>query len=319
MGDWGKMTQSSSKWVYYLDTFLKPIPKEAPYIKLSDVFGQLSSKIQAKETFQLINKETAAISINDVRMDDENQIVHILTQYSDATEADPAFKHLKSNDLRVAAKEPGEGIARSAHIAFSLIHRNNKPSVYLTLLEQATNLGRSKIAPFLTAQCKKFCDFFYEHEDAIKTRRPFFVMSGHASQQLRDDLENGKLLGIELISYKKHSSFDETDYVKPDKWSVHLKVIKEPSGKVALNIINEYLPFAKLQKFDDIRVQFKNEKQRIVPVPLDQEDAGDALYSRVEKIKLSEPIPQCVDLLNNEIVNRMTELILIERRKINLE
>ena len=311
------MLNANERWIFYYDNHLKSTPEEAPHIPMADAVGLLYDRQQAGESVKLINNMTAALRITDMRIDREKNIACFLIQYADTTISDPVFSNLETGELRVEPKLVGEGVAISSHLMVSLTPTEPRGNVYLSLLEDVPGIGKTKIAPFLTSEFKAVSNFLFHDEKKRERKcRPVVKMEGHASQSLSQDLERGYLRGFELIRYRNvEDEFDEPGYTKVDSYNVKIRTEKNISGNVAIDLINRMKEKAKKASFTEMRVRYNRSegKQQTAPVSTAREDAGDALFSRLEMIKLKNPLPQCSKEIVEEVASYMATLLVGER------
>lgn len=311
------MQNAKERWVLYYDKHLKPHPEEAPPIPMKEVVDLLFARQQAGESVWLIKQETAALRITDMEIDSRKETACLLVQYADTTISDPAFSNLETGQLRVEPKLDGEGVAISSHMVVSLKPTEPRGNVYLTLLEDVPGIGKTKIAPFLTAEFREVCKFtFVDESKRTRKCRPRVEMAGHVSQSLAQDLEKGVLRGFELIKYQlKEPEFDEPGYTKTEAHILKIKTRKGFSGIEAIGLINRVKEKASKADFTEMRVKYKRVegKQLTKPVSTAREDAGDALFARLERIKLESPLPQCSQKIVEEVKSKMTKLLISQR------
>src|SRR5690349_15777065 len=108
------------RWVFVYDLQLVPKPAGAPLIPLRAAIDQLLPRYESGECVKLINKDTAAIRIQELRIDETSATAQFLINYSDTNTADPVFGELRTGKLRSEPKLDGEGIAVSAHMLIDL-------------------------------------------------------------------------------------------------------------------------------------------------------------------------------------------------------
>jgi hypothetical protein len=64
-----------------------------------------------------------------------------------------------------------------------------------------------------------------------------------------------------------------------------------------------------------MRVKFKRQegKQRSILLGTAREDAGDAIFTRCEIIRMEEPLPQCLETIRDDVAEKITALLLDAR------
>src|SRR5690349_6653268 len=142
------------RWIFIYDIMLTPLPEGAPLIPLRSIIEQLVPRYERGESVKLLNRETAAIRIQQLRIHEQSSTTQLLINYADTQAVDPVFGHLETGELRLEPKLEGEGIAVSAHMLISL-EPHPTSGTYLVALEDVPGVGRSKLAPFLTSEFKE--------------------------------------------------------------------------------------------------------------------------------------------------------------------
>lgn len=311
------MLDQLKRWIFFYDIRIEPSSDIGPSIPMPYIMDNLLVRQNDGDAVKLINNETAAIRINDMKIDKKNKIAFLLIQYSDKSVADPAFGNLITGELRVEPKLEGEGIAVSAHLAISLDPIEQRGNVYLSLIEEVTGISRSKITPFFNSEFRHSCRFkFTDPNGKKRSCRPLAKMYGHPSQSLIDDLKRGELRHIELINLMhKEDAFDEEGYTKEIHRSIKLKVNKNCDGNTAQRLLQKIRLLAKNDGYHEMRVTYHRweGKDRTVPFSTIKDDIKEKLFTRVELCRVRKPIPQCSPKLRKDIMDFMIENLSILR------
>lgn len=311
------MLNSLNRWINYYDIIVTSSPHNAPDIPLGGSLEYLYSRQQAGKSVKLISNETAAIRIADMDIDKTNNIASLLLQYSDTNASDPVFADLESGKLRLEPKLKGEGVAVSAHMTISLTPTEPEGECYLALLETVPGVTRTKITPFLNSEFKLACDWEFEDEKKqVRDCRPLVELRGYMAQSLKEGLEKGRLLGIELVKHSRgKTEFDIPGFTNEEKRKVLIKPSTFLTGNVAIDTINKIKDMAKGLSYDDIRINFKSQRQQTIECSTRQQDAADALYTKSTLIKVTDPLTQCSESLHEQVVKQTKQLIETERLK----
>lgn len=313
------MLDHKERWILFYGQQLKATPDDpkVPDILMENVMRLLFPRQQNGDSVKIIRNETAAIRITDMQFDDENKTVCLLLQYADKTVSDPVFSNLETGALRVEPKLAGEGVAISSHMLISLEPNISNRNEYLTLLEDVPGIGRTKIEPFITSELKMvFSDQFKDSNSKTRRYRPIVEMEGHMAQSLQDGLKTGYIQGVDLVRYGKKADFDEPTYTTDISYSVKINCVKS-SGNVAMQFLARLKEKAKAQDYSEMRVRYKRKegKQQTVPVSTAREDALDAVFSKMELIKVDESLPQCSPKIRADVLLKMTSLLLDTRKQ----
>ena len=179
-------------------------------------------------------------------------------------------------------------------------------------LEDVPGLGKSRILPFLNGMIKELMakDFVDAVDGKAKLCHPVFIMEHHASQTLKEDLDAGELRFIELIKNKAVAGMDEDHFLLKGTATLKVKVAPNLDGEDAVGIVNRLKTKYGKEGYDHVKVIFKHKegKQRTVDVSGARQDAGEALFGRVEMIDIPGGLPQCSEELNEGVLGLMRAL-----------
>lgn len=304
-----------ARWVLHLEVHMRSIPEAAPQLWLRNELEGLRGVYDAGQAVQLINKETAAIRVRDLRVDNENEILFLLLAYADKNVTDPVFERLDSGELRTEPKLEGEGVAVSAHMAIDLRPGHPGVSSYRAVLEDVPGIGRSKIAPFLTSLWRAAPRIQWGAPDgSVKNCRPQFDIDGRMSDTLRNDLQEGRLSMIELVQHNVDGdAFDEEGAIVEKVKSLKLSVVQGP-GEQAIDLINRIRGRARELGYPNMKVRWTHGRQKTAEFGTAREDAGDVLVFRSTEMRSERPLSQCDAELQNDRVENLRNLIISERK-----
>ncbi|MCR5874754.1 hypothetical protein LRS10_11605 [Phenylobacterium sp. J426] len=304
------MLELSSRWVLHLEIAMLSNPAEAPTLWLRDEMGVLFEALETGQAVQLINNETAAIRLRDIRFDAEHDALILLFNYSDKNISDPVFENLETGDLRTEPKLEGEGVAVSAHMVVDLRPVQAGVSAYRAVLEDAPGIGRSKIEPFLTYLYRIASRIQFAAPDGrVKRCRPLFEMSGRQSETLRNDLQNGRLSMIELVQHlPAGDGFDEDGGVRVEARTLKLSV-EQHAGEQAIDLLNRVRGRARELGYPNMKVRWTQGRQKSAEFGTAREDAGDVLVFRTTEIRSDVPLPQCESRIRDASATRLIEVL----------
>jgi len=304
------------RWIQFHELNLKRDPEEAPLIELKTMIPLLTQRWKNGDCVKLINNETAAFRIQDLKTYPKKNATVLLIQYTDKNVTDPVFSHLETGRLRTEPKLAGEGVAVSAHVILSHKPLNGSLESYRFLLEEVPGVGRSRLAPFLKSEFKAACAdaFDFIDEESGKSRKflPSVELLGDLSAQLSDDLKEGSLLqNIELIKHTKgKSGIDEENFFV--EVSRHIKitpVLNTADG--VIGILNKIKDKAKSEGYDDIKIRYKHPqgKQKTATMGATKEDVADTLIVRDELVKSKEVLGQCTEKILDGFAKKLLDLL----------
>ena len=312
------MLDHRKRWVLFYDLVLRSLPEEAPTVGLAELLRDLHLRQSAGESVWIINKNTAAFRIVDMKIMDDKQAAIFLLQYADKAIADPVFSDLNTGTLRAEPKLEGEGVAVSAHVALSLAPNMPMGSAYLTLLEHVPGITKSRLEPFLSHEFRKIPKTLFVGADGKKRKcRALADLQGHPSQSLVEDLESGTLSEIELIRNKRiKPQFDEDGYMAERAYSLKLKAKKQLQGAEAINVIERYKERAREKRYNDMKIRYKNAegKGRSIEIPTSIDKASELLFNRMERFTVDDNLPQCLDSIRDDVADKMLGMLMQQRQ-----
>ena len=149
-------------------------------------------------------------------------------------------------------------------------------------------------------------------KDDLKTR-PMVEISGHASDKLKDSIQQGRLLHIELINYKeKNLGFDEAKFISSVRRDMSLSIAKAlPQGN-ALKFLEKVKEYAKKNDYEAMRVRWREPqaaKAHTAKVDTARSDAGEALFVKFAEIKLRQPLPDICDTMSDELISKIKDFV----------
>ena len=292
--------------------------------------------ISVKKAFELIqlvplNQRTKNLAkgnellyMSDFEWTDD--IISILINKSDKGISDPIFTIPKENKRRTAEKIEEEGQDFSSHIVIKLPNKDIGPA--LVIIEHCPGLNVSTIKTLLNNiinDAKKISpdQFKQMHPDGSVDNdgkpKKYDVtfkceLDGHISNELKYDVDHGKIQTIELITDKEqYTPFDEEGYVK-EKCKTLVLTLKDSEQSVA-DKFNRIVNVFKKQKdnYSHARIKFKTPSGLNRTVNMGTADGLAQHYVKKEKLDGFElDLKSSYDKLNKPILNKMKELLLPE-------
>jgi hypothetical protein len=301
----------NQRWIHFYGVTLNSAPDHAPLFDLESTFDILKKNFKGGHLHKMIHKDTACVRISDLLISKQNRRVSFLFQYADSKMSDPAFSDLASGELRSEPKLAGEGIAVSAHAIIFLDPIKQNGLEYLMLLEDTPGIGKTKLVPFLNSLFKEHASREFESADGdILNSYPVIDFDHFADQSLSDDLENGELKFIELYKNNTINELDEDPFLDKVTTTVRIKAVSKASGQAAIDFINRAKEIGNEKGYPDMRVVFKKQEgnQRSIRFSTLREDAGDAVFGRMELVNTDYDLPQCAKQIDKGFLAKMRAL-----------
>lgn len=298
---------------HYLD--IERTPKHAPPIPLMEIYGYLKHRIEDNKSFKLYDGDTNEIRIKTTKVLEETEngnpkSIVFLLMYTDTDIGNPAYSKLKKTKVQIKELDDQEGVACSAHILITSEPLNGDNGFrYLVLLEEVPGLGRISIQKF----------FRREFKDAIERRKVWLdpqnknrkeptVYKPYVTIDLslpENENSAGRIVGFTLSQAKTaKESLDEEIDVKLQTIEMKYSMTALPKVKDFFTYVKE---FAVKKRADYIKIRYKNRhgRQQTAIMGVTASDISDMLAARKEKVKLTSPIPQCSEEINDSIVEKM--------------
>lgn len=250
----------------------KDTSSNVPPVKLGTILRELKGVLDAGTSIQIFNSgETQRWQLVDIEITNDFGI--LLITRSDKDAADQAIVGLSRKDFKVAAKTRDEGNAYSAHVALRL--KPSSDGSFLVLIEESLGINsllvsRLMVRGIRAASAMGSTAFLYDHPSGAldkhgnlkKLRGRYKVeLIGHPSDAFLYELDQGKLLGIEVVdstaTKKFWDAYNATEYVSR---TVKLKPLPNPTTPHA-KIVASVCENAKLEKMAEVRVRFEDTSQ----------------------------------------------------------
>ncbi len=315
--------KKTERLIFYYDlsiaaesrTFKAPKP-----ISVRKAF-QLMELVPLEQRLKDTSKGREQLYVSDWKW--EGDVISILVNKSDKGMSDPVFTIPKEKKRRTAEKQEQEGQDFSVHVLIQLPQDDLQPALALT--EYCSGLGMFVVQRLLNqvlhdAKILSPQDFEQNHpdgavDDAGKPKKYNVVFKsqfdGHISDDLKYDLDNGKIQSIELITEKeKYTNIDEDGYIQEKCKTLVLtlkdedKPIKDKFNRIKKVFTN------KKDDFSRARIKFKTPTGVDRTVEMDTNDASAQGYVKKEKLdEFDFDLKSSYDKFCDEILGKMKELL----------
>lgn len=251
-------------------------------------------------------------------------IISILINKSDKGMSDPVFTVPKLKKRRTAKKEEEEGQDFSVHLVIQLPQNDFEPT--LVLIEHCTGLGVSTIKKLLNqllVDAKKLSPNNFEqlHPDGAfdkngKPKKYQVVfqceLDGHISDDLKYDLDHGKIQSIELITDKEQfTPFDADGYIK-EKCKTLVLTLKDedhPLQDKYDRIVNVFK--TNKDDYSQAKIKFKTATGVGRTVNMDTAEGLAQAYVKKEKLDGFEfDLKSSYEQFSDPILGKMKDLLL---------
>jgi hypothetical protein len=314
------MLQKNKRHVLFFDLVMAPYPSDAPPIELEALMPFLEARCKAGEAVEVIDNERRIIRLSamkSIKLPDGEPAMAMLFCLGDHDKADTGVTHFKTGAVRIFQKEEGEVGGLSVHALVRLKPTEAKGHLYRAVLEDVTGFGRTPIQAFLRSQFKIICDdqestFLREDKRPIKTR-PMVELAGHASDKLKNSLEQGRLLHIELIDYLEVDlGLDEGKFLKTARRGLDISVSNALPQGDGLSMVEKVRVWANRNGYGKMRVRWKepaSTRTQSAQVDTAKADAGEAFYLKTAEVSFATPLPDICAEMSNELIAEMKKVL----------
>jgi len=316
--------RGAERRVYYYDVELGTNKKDASPPPMVDVINAIATRYEESKASHSINKDTATLEIGDMLIDEEEGHALLLVQISDRTAPDPYLSNPIEGTSRVVRKEEGEGRGFGAHLLVSLTAEPETPNTYRVLLEKNTGLHRSHVNRLLHAILRTLYQedptvFTCDHAGGQRTReglpkqvefRPMLEFTGHPSESLIQELEQGELKEISLIHNEQQGPLGGRAWLQKEERI--LKVKAKFTNRVRNVWQNLQAVFAAQAQagYEHARIKFKTQDGESASVDIDTATGNTLLHDKYVKSRRITDIDPPMDESSDEIVEHFaTKLI----------
>ncbi|PZU21962.1 MAG: hypothetical protein DI589_13795 [Shinella sp.] len=314
------MLQRNQRFVLYFDFSMAPYPSDAPAIDLGELLPELKKRCERGASVEEIDSGRRVIrlmEVSEITLTDGSKAFGMLLSLGDREKADPGVTNIKTGEVRIFERAADELGGLSVHVLVNTTPTKPGGHMYRMVMEDVTGFGRSLIQGFFRSQFKIICEereFSFKRDDkkSIKTR-PLVELHGHASQKLKDSLQEGRLLHIELIDYVEQDfGFDEARFIKLARRNMSLSISgKLPDGE-ALSVVEKVKVWANRKGYDSMRVRWKDPastKPQSAKIDTTKADAGEAFFIRAAEVKFKTPLADISEKISAEMIAEMRKLL----------
>lgn len=311
------MLHKRERYVFFYDFVLQLMPDKArklhPGIPLIDALPSLKKRFDDGECIKLIQNETAAVRLMDMKDVHGGDAVAFLVAYADKNSADPAFMDLVTGVTNIVRKSDDQGGAYTAHCVLKTKPTDTKPYRYTGMIEKVPGATRSVILPFMNTQLREACKFDLQRKNKRPIKCwPAFEALGQQSEKLGDALSTGQLKEVELVRYEyEDKGIDQIGGVVDRKMALSLKPSNKLSHDGVVDWLEKLKSWGKQKSFKEMKVRYRSDigKDDTVTVPTAKTDVSEFLFNKHEMIKVDDDIDQLVEVVRDDVVDKMMALM----------
>jgi hypothetical protein len=276
--------------------------------------------IPSRDRIKSTSKGREILYIPDIQRN--GNFISILVNKSDKRIADPVFSDTKNHSRRIIEKEKDEGQDYSSHIL--LITNQYDPSQSIALVEHCQGLGISTIdAAFNSiiklAQKQHPQEFTRPDPNGALDNKGnpvthkvthAFEFKGHPSKDLQEDIDNGTIRSIELISERnRKDNFDTNSFFEEKYRTISITPIDKNNLRNRIHNAIIRLLRSNKESYNKARIKFKTPQGLERSVVMDAINTSAQQYTKKEKIgNFNAELKGSYEKIHQPIIEKMKEL-----------
>lgn len=312
------MLSNAYRYVFVLQSYLKPFPAERPYADIKEVANQLLNRVSNGESWKLYSKDTLVYRIRQALIKDDRYLV-LLISCGDKNASDPCFENFNTGKVRNADREEDEGQSYAAHMVIDLDPLISDKPINTVFLERVPGLSLTRVQMFLRHEIKQvFQKKYRDEEGKEKKYTATLELDGHASHTLREALQTGTLKNISLVEHEEEQDgHDEEDYIAEKERHVSMKIKPGITSDKAISAFEHiYEHFINSPDADDydtmiVRVKTAQGVTKQTALELDEEeDVLSKAFYHQERIEDFNPfLESSPTAIRDDVVVKMIDLM----------
>ncbi len=306
------------RFVFLLQSGLKPSAKEMEYADINEVAPLLIDRVNKGESSKLYSHETVRYRIRKACIKHERYFV-MLISIGDKNVSNPSFENFNTGDTRSADKTEEEGQSYAAHMVIDLEPLTPDKLLNTVCLERVPGLSAGRVKMFLRHEIKQVFKKKYKDVNGNeKISKVTLELDGHVSHTLGDALKSGALKNVSFIQHEvKDAGHDEEHYFVEKKHHVDIKINPETPKSKSLNVFNRiserFIKTSETIKYDTMVVRIKDDKGTIKQNVLELNENEDLLSQAFYHQKMIDdfdiPLEASPISIRDDVVDKMIGLM----------
>lgn len=309
------MIDAFERFVLMYDLKLRTARVETELPDFRDVAEALLNRVRNKEATLVLRPysgysgEAPWLRIKDAKIVANGDREHLALLFSigDPRAANPVFEHADTAVLREIEKEEREGKAVTAHCLISV--KPAQMNRHRVVVEDIRGLGKTRLREILGSELRAVSLELgmVRTNNAGEDVDTYIIpdLEGHASEKIKESLQRSTLSGVWLIDTNAKGQFDEVSGAK-----IARREIKFEAADIG--VIDKLSAWGKDRNFDKMRLVWNDPegagKPERASVDITQNDVAETYFVRQRKVKLSDPLPEAVSELREDMIQKMLKV-----------
>lgn len=309
------MIDAYERFVLMYDMRLKTARKETEFPDFKEIAKALLVRIKAGESVLTLRAYdddgnfAPWLRIKDGKFvsTSSGEAFALLFSIGDPRAANPVFEHSETAKLREVEKQEKEGKALSAHCVISV--NPVGPGRHRILVEDVRGLGRTRLRDILASELKRVSEEFglQYTNNAGEIVDTYIIpdLQGHMSEKISTSINRSTVSGVWLIDSRVDVKLDEVPEAKVARKEIKFDVQD-------MSVIEKISKWGKNNKYDKMRLIWNDPegvgRPERASVDLTQKDVSDTYFVKQRKVMLSEPMPDAVEIIRNDMIEKMLDI-----------
>lgn len=283
-----------------------PEIQQPTILTAATIAESLQRLYQSGEAARLYSNGTIRIWIEDMRIDPDRNWAIMLINHASKNEPDIANRDFSTLARRVDEKEETEGLERGAHFIWDLREMDGMTDHYMLYAEQAKGISGNRLQGFLntllTVCSRNYRDVFQgtpvnytvgnETTPATYPIRSVVELSGLPSDEFIDDINEGHLSSLELISHSTQlTEFDTQNQYRERSHSIRFTVVESADDTNKFEqVVRRLAALGRQKDYEKLRISLQRADKKTKTINILTETMGlDAAAPYVKTVSIESP------------------------------
>lgn len=306
------------RFAFILQAYLKPMPADAPYLDIKTLEKELFTRVQAKLSYKLYDKETVLYRIRDIKTY-QNRYLGMLISCGDKNSSDPCFENFDNGTIEPVKKKDNQGGSHAGHIVIDTQSKITDKPIYDIVLEKVPGLYPSKVQMFLRHEIKAALEGKFDYKDVSGKKKQYTTtieIDGNSSHTIREALQHGRLKHVSLVGHKaKQDGHDEESYVAEEIQQIGMKMLPGIKSDKAIGFVEkEFNKWRNIENadYDTMIIRVETAQGVTKQATLDFEHTNpleDAFYHQEQIADFDPPLADSIEKLRDDVIMKMIALM----------
>lgn len=277
------------------------VPKDVSVVQ---IFKKVQEQLNAVESISYsFQKDSIVVFLHDIEITEDHYYASLYFSMRDKNGVDQATGKLTQKDITVHTKKESEGTAFGCHLVVTL--EPDEHGKYYAFREYISGFSDKYLASVLNNVFKNILSKQYKTEEGHKRNsHPMVAFSSRPSEKLLEDIQNGRLTFLELVTTTPKKNLDRITDSTTEIRTLRVELSPQDTTETLSKGLDRILSKIKPQEANFL---FKD-GERTYSVRIDgDDDVRDVYFAKKREVKVSKNIPQACEGFHGELKNKMIQ------------